>query len=78
MAKKKPSRWSELCKSVESDDGHYARESGFWAEEKLFRWNRYIEITTTAMVGHRAWPNGVAYVDLFAGPGVCVNRESRF
>jgi three-Cys-motif partner protein len=78
MAKKKPSRWNELCKLVESDDGLYARESGFWAEEKLFRWNRYIEITTTAMVGKPAWRSGVAYVDLFAGPGVCVNRESGF
>ncbi|MBC8289798.1 MAG: three-Cys-motif partner protein TcmP [Planctomycetes bacterium] len=77
MAGKK-SRWNKLCKSVEADDGLYARESGFWAEEKLFFWNRYIEITTTAMVGHPAWPNGLAYVDLFAGPGVCFDRESKF
>lgn len=28
------------------------------------------------MVGHPKWPAGLAYVDLFAGPGVCTIRES--
>ena len=76
MANKKQSQWKKLCKLVETDDGLYARESGFWAEEKLFFWNTYIEITTKAMVGHRKWPNGLAYVDLFAVPGLCFDRES--
>ena len=76
MGKKKPSRWNELRKLVEIDDGLPTRGSGSWAEKKLFFWNRYIEITTTAMVGQRAWPNGVAYVDLFAGPGVCRDKKS--
>lgn len=76
MGKKKPSRWKELRKLVEVDDQLPTRPSGWWAEQKLFLWNRYIEITTTAMVGHPKWPNGVAYVDLFAGPGVCHVEKS--
>lgn len=76
MGKRKPSRWNELRKLVEIDDGLPTRESGSWAEKKLFIWNRYIEITTGAMVGKTAWPNGVVYVDLFAGPGVCFDRNS--
>lgn len=76
MGKKKQSRWNQLRKLVEIDDGLPTRESGSWAEQKLWFWNRYIEMTTMAMVGHRAWPNGLAYVDLFAGPGVCHDRMS--
>jgi three-Cys-motif partner protein len=29
------------------------------------------------MVGHPKWPAGLAYVDLFAGPGVCELEDSR-
>jgi three-Cys-motif partner protein len=76
MGKKKPSRWNDLCKLVEVDDGLSVRDSGSWAERKLYFWNRYIEITTMAMVDHPAWPNGVAYVDLFAGPGICQDRKT--
>jgi len=46
-----------------------------WAEKKLYFWNRYIDITTTAMVGDK-WPHGLVYVDLFSGPGVCIDRKS--
>jgi three-Cys-motif partner protein len=69
-------RWRELCKLVEKDDGLPVRDVGPWTEEKLFFWNRYIEITTTAMVGHPKWPAGLVYVDLFAGPGVCRIEET--
>lgn len=44
--------------------------------KKLWFWNRYVEITTSAMVGHPKWREGVVYVDLFAGPGVGTNREN--
>lgn len=63
--------WNELCQIAEVDDGLPVRESGFWAEEKLLYWHRYIDITTTAMVGKPQWAAGVCYVDLFAGPGIC-------
>lgn len=71
MAKKSKDRWPELCRLVDSDDGLPVRESGRWAEDKLWFWHRYIEITTTAMVASPRWKAGLVYVDLFAGPGVC-------
>lgn len=79
MAKKKPNpdRWRELCESVKADDGLPTRESGILAQDKLYFWHRYLEITTTAMVGHPSWPAGLVYVDLFAGPGVCKIKNSQ-
>ena len=65
-------RWPELCKKYELDDGLPVRPVGPWTEDKLFFWNRYVEITTTAMVGHQKWPAGLAYVDFFGGPGICL------
>ena len=65
-------RWPELCNSVSKDDGFPTREVGHWSERKLWFWNRYIEITTSSMVGHPKWPAGLVYVDLFAGPGKLV------
>jgi len=65
-------RWDDLCKMVEKDDGLPARPAGPWTEQKLFFWNRYLDITTRAMVDKPQWKAGLAYVDLFAGPGVCV------
>ena len=70
-------RWPELCELYKSDDGLPVREDvGIWTVDKLYFWNRYIDITTRAMVGHPKWPAGLAYVDLFAGPGICKLRES--
>lgn len=69
-------RWPELCRSVAEDDGLPAYRAGLWTEQKLWFWNRYIEITTSSMVGKPAWPAGLCYVDLFAGPGVCQLREN--
>jgi three-Cys-motif partner protein len=61
---------------VAQDDNLPTREVGPWTVDKLWWWNRYIEITTTAMVGKPAWPNGLVYVDLFAGPGVLKLKSS--
>ena len=80
MGKKKggqPSGWEKLVESVQADDGLPTRDSGYWAEDKLWHWNRYVEITTRAMVGKPTWPGGVIYVDLFCGPGVCLIRNSK-
>lgn len=76
MAQKKD-RWPELCELVAQDDGLPVREAGSWTEDKLWVWNRYIEITSSAMVGNPKWVGGVAYVDLFGGPGVCKVGEKR-
>jgi three-Cys-motif partner protein len=70
------SRWPEYLRLVERDDHLPVRECGPWTEEKLYFWSKYIDIATTAMVGKRQWRAGLAYVDLFAGPGVCRVRES--
>jgi three-Cys-motif partner protein len=69
-------RWQELCKLVETDDGLLVREARHWTEEKLWFWNRYIEITTSAMVDKPQWSAGLVYVDLFGGPGVLRLRNS--
>lgn len=74
---KKKDNWPQLCELVKQDDGLPTRDSGNWAADKLFFWNRYIGITTTAMVGHPRWPAGLVYVDLFAGPGVCSIRKTK-
>jgi three-Cys-motif partner protein len=73
---KKKDRWLEHCKLVEDDDGLPVRDAGTWTEDKLYFWNRYIDIVTSSMVGHRGWPGGLAYVDLFAGPGICRIRDT--
>lgn len=70
----KENNWQRLVDQVTPDDGLAVRESGYWAEKKLYFWNRYIDITTTAMVGDK-WPHGLVYVDLFSGPGVCIDRR---
>ena len=72
----RPNRWQELCQKVAIDDHLKVRDVGSWTIDKLFFWNRYIEIATTAMVGHPQWSAGLIYVDLFAGPGVCRLRDT--
>jgi three-Cys-motif partner protein len=49
-------------------------EAGRWTRDKLYFWKKYIDITTRAMYGQRgrhAFPDGLVYVDLFGGAGVC-------
>jgi three-Cys-motif partner protein len=70
-------RWPELCEIVETDDGLPTRSVQHWTQDKLIFWNRYIHITTTAMVGNPAWRAGLIYVDLFGGPGICTLKETR-
>jgi three-Cys-motif partner protein len=72
MAKK--DRWPELCKLVESDDGLPVRRAGPWTEDKLYYWTRYVDITVGGM--KNLWPGKLVYVDLFGGPGVCLNEHT--
>ena len=69
--------WRELCDKVSEPDGLPIRECGAWTEDKLWFWHKYFSITTQAMVGHPKWKEGVAYVDLFCGPGICETREPK-
>lgn len=73
MGKKSQSNWQDLLIKVQTDDGLPTRETGSWSFNKLWWWNRYIEITTRAMVGKPHWSE-LVYVDLFAGPGICESR----
>jgi len=66
-------RDSPYCREVTPlEDGLSVRCVGQWAETKLFYLRRYIDIFTTAM--RDKW--NLAYVDLFAGPGKCVRRDT--
>ena len=58
---------------VQALDGHAAREIEPWSEGKLFYVERYMDIFTKGM--KRKWPN-LVYADLFAGPGININKES--
>lgn len=69
--------WDVFCEQFQEDDGLPTRDSRVWAEEKLFAWYRYVNITTKAMVGKPQWSAGIYYVDLFAGPGICKLRSGR-
>lgn len=65
--------WDDACRLVQADDHLPIREVGSWSEDKLFLWHKYVQLTASAM-GKR-WRSGLAYADLFAGPGVCRIRE---
>lgn len=76
MGKKIQSNWPNLLTQVQADDGLPTRETGPWSFNKLWWWNRYIEMTTRAMAGKPHWSE-LVYVDLFAGPGICESRTDR-
>lgn len=64
--------WEKLCKYVAQDDGLPTSEfGGIWTAKKLFFLCCYLEQTTRGITGNSAFPNGLTYVDLFAGTGVC-------
>ncbi len=51
------------------------RDSGVWAGEKLYYLERYLDIVSVGMKNR--WAGKLYYVDLFAGPGKCLIRETR-
>jgi three-Cys-motif partner protein len=55
-------------------DGLVARDSGAWAKEKLYFLERYLDIVSVGM--KKKWADRLYYVDLFAGPGKCLIRET--
>jgi three-Cys-motif partner protein len=55
-------------------DGHPVRDSGIWAKEKLYYLERYLDIFSVGM--HQRWHGKIYYVDLFAGPGLCLIPET--
>ncbi|MBN2580188.1 MAG: three-Cys-motif partner protein TcmP [Pirellulales bacterium] len=70
--------WLELCEKYENPDGLPTwEEAGKWTEDKLYFWKKYLDITTAAMTGHRAFPGGLVYLDLFGGAGICMLKGSK-
>ncbi len=50
------------------------RDSGPWAEEKLYYLDHYLSIFSVGM--KKKWPGKLYYIDLFAGPGKCRIRDT--
>ena len=55
--------------AVVSSDGKLAIKVGPWAKDKLYYIKRYCDIFSMGM--KNVWPTRT-YIDLFAGPGICV------
>ena len=64
-----------MADSIFGIDGRVIRDSGKWAEEKLYYLGRYLKIMSVGM--SKKWAGKLYYVDLFAGPGRCQIRETR-
>lgn len=64
-----------MADSILGSDGLIVRDSGSWAKEKLYYLERYLYIFSVGM-GEK-WPEKLYYVDLFAGPGRCLIRDTR-
>lgn len=62
-----------ICPFSVGDDELPLRCIGFWTKEKLYYLQRYMSIFNSAMKGK--WPKR-AYVELFAGPGFGIIRDS--
>jgi len=60
---------------VPGSDRLPVRTVGAWSKDKHHFLARYIDAFTKAMKGKPAW-TGIGYVDLFAGPGMCVVRDT--
>lgn len=57
------------------NDGLPVRDSGLWTKEKLYYLEHYLDIFSVGM--HKKWGGKLYYVDLFAGPGRCLIRETK-
>jgi three-Cys-motif partner protein len=60
--------------STIGSDGKIVRSSGIWAQDKLYYLERYLDIFSVGM--RKKWPGKLHYVDLFAGPGRCLIRDT--
>ncbi|MFZ5911339.1 MAG: three-Cys-motif partner protein TcmP [Chloroflexota bacterium] len=56
------------------DDGLPVRQSGDWAQDKLFYVKHYIDTFEKSM-REKPWRARI-YIDLFSGPGKCQDRET--
>lgn len=59
---------------ISSVDGLLVRDSGPWIQRKYFFLTRYMDIFTRGMKSR--WQSHLTYIDLFAGPGRCLIRDT--
>lgn len=60
--------------ALTGSDGLAVRGSGIWAKEKLYYLEHYLDIFSVGM--KNKWRGKLYYIDLFAGPGRCLIRET--
>ena len=60
---------------ISAVDGLPVRESGGWITRKYHYLRRYLKIFSVGMKGK--WGGNLTYIDLFAGPGRCLIRDSQ-
>ncbi len=64
-----------MTENIIGSDGLTIRSSGTWVREKLYYLERYLDIFSVGM--KRKWLGKLYYVDLFAGPGQCLVRDTK-
>ncbi|MGB3092106.1 MAG: three-Cys-motif partner protein TcmP, partial [Candidatus Zixiibacteriota bacterium] len=62
------------CSVKPASDGLLLRCVGEWSKAKHYYLSRYIATFTTSMI--RKWHGQLYYIDLFAGPGKCLTRDT--
>jgi len=61
--------------TIAGSDGHIVRSSGAWVQEKLYYLEHYLDIFSVGMKNR--WAGKLYYLDLFAGPGRCLIRDTQ-
>lgn len=63
-----------ICSLKAGSDGFLVRCVGEWSKAKHYYLKRYIDTFITSM--RKKWCGELYYIDLFAGPGKCIARDT--
>ena len=63
-----------ICQIKKGSDSFEVLCAGKWVLEKHYYLCRYFDVFTKAMANR--WKGGLYYIDLFSGPGKCINRDT--
>ena len=63
-----------ICSVKKASDGLLLRCVGVWSKAKHYYLTKYINTFTTSM--RKKWGGQLYYIDLFAGPGRCLTRDT--
>lgn len=63
-----------ICQLKKGSDSFEILCAGKWVLEKHYYLSRYLDVFTKAMANR--WKGGLYYIDLFSGPGKCINRNT--